>query len=272
MQSKKKEIIHKEQITKFLLLPIQIIGNDLKYSKDFEKDLIKQMKFQNSTDLNKYRACVDLLDDTEYALNSFFKYQLGDLKIKNNDFGELYLRLYGILNAVYLQMSGFETLARLLNHPKRDNISKEFEKLDIYKLRGIAGSHTVNYMYDKETRQQDNVKKNTSFRIIQMNLDKEGSKLTALDENNLIFDFNILDCLYEYENKATSLLFELIEHAFNKFVNKKDIKNEFLEKLNKLRPDLICYKNINENIKYKIKERKRFTRMIEKLKKEDDYN
>jgi len=127
------EIVHKEQLTHLLLILLQVAGNDAEYSKDFEEAYRKRLKFQKQTDWKRYRASVDVIDDTEQAILSAFKYQLGDLKNNNQDYGETYLRLYGILNAVYLQMNAFKVIANLLNYPKREQVMKTFESLDIYR-------------------------------------------------------------------------------------------------------------------------------------------
>lgn len=268
MKHKKgKEIVYKEQVTKLLLLLLEIAGHDTTYSDSFEEDYRKRLKFQKQTDWKRFRASIDLLDDTEYALMSFFKYQLGDLKNKNSDLGEVYLRLYGILNAVYLQMNAFKELSKLLNYPKRDIVSKDFEKLDIYKLRGIAGSHTVDYLYDKETfTQQKNIHRTTSFRIVQMHLEKTGSKIVTIDENNLTFEFNLLICLYEYERIATELLINLINHSIKTLVYDKDTKIEMRRRLEELLLNLMDYTTLDENKKYNELETEKWHKMIERNK------
>jgi len=55
--------VYKDQITHFLLLLLEIAGSD-----DFEEAYRKRLKFQKQTDWKKFRASVDLLDDTEYAI------------------------------------------------------------------------------------------------------------------------------------------------------------------------------------------------------------
>ena len=78
-----KEIVHKEEITYFLRHMIDIAGNEVKQGIDYEKQFKKRLKFQSKTDWKRYRASIDLLDDTEYAIISAFEYQLGDLGNKN---------------------------------------------------------------------------------------------------------------------------------------------------------------------------------------------
>lgn len=253
VNKQEKKIVYKEEITKLLLFLLEIACYDVKNSKNFEEDYMKRLKFRKQTDWKKFRASIDLLDDTEYAMISFFKYQLGDVKNENNDFGELYLRLYGILNAVYLQINALKELSNLLNYPNRNKLSKKFESLDIYKLRGIAGAHTIDYMYDKDTLEtQKDISKYTSFRIVQAHLGKTCNNIVAIDENNLLFEFNLLNCLIEYEKFATELLIDLINHSIVTLVHDKETKNELRERLHVLLPDLIEYKSIDENKNIKI--------------------
>lgn len=269
-----KEIIYKEQITHLLLLILDIAGYDTRHSKDFEEEYKKRLKFQKQTDWKRYRASIDVLNDTEYAIMSAFKYQLGDLSNNNYDSGEIYIRLYGILNAVYLQMNAYKEIAFLVNFPKKDDLSKLFEELDIYKLRGIAGSHTPKYLHDDKTVKDNGINKTTSFRIIQFHLEKTGSKIVAQDENDITFNFNLLKCLTEYEKIVTDLLIQLINHVIKVLVLKKEDKEEMRNRLKEMLPNLIDYSKINENKKFEKKRDKGLKKKNEDLTRllEEDVN
>lgn len=243
----KQETTHKEQLTYLLLLPLQIAGAEAEREKDFEEAFRKRLKFQKQNDWKRYRASVDLLDDTEYAIISGFEYQLGDINNQNRDIGEIFLRLYGILNAVYLQMSAFKEIANLLNYNSGEKISENFERLDIYRLRNIAAAHTVDFRYDKEFQSKYGIKKSTSFRIIQSCLEKTGSYILAQDENDIRLEFNLLKALTEYEKRATELLVELIHHTIKTLVHKKEDKNEVRRRLDELLPYLPDYGKMNKN-------------------------
>ncbi len=246
-----KEVTYKSQITHLLLNLLEIAGRDTQYAENFEEAYRKRLQFQKQTDWKRFRASVDLLDDTESAIQSVFRYQLGDLSNNNKDCGEMNLRLYGILNAVYLQMSAYKVIANLLNYPERDNITSFFEQLDIYKLRGIAGAHTVDYTYDKQTLvNQKGIHKKTSFRVVQMHLENTGRKITVLDENNITYEFNLLKILAEYEKLATDLLVRLITHSINSLVNTKEDKAFFRDRLKELLPNLMDYSKLDQNKKY----------------------
>lgn len=264
--NKNTEIIHKEQITDFLLLILRIATNEVGHSNDFEKELQKRLKFQKKTDWKRFRASVDLLDDTEYAIISAFMYQLGDLENGNNDYGETNIRLYGILNAVYLQMNAFEEIAVLLHYSSRNEIRQIFNDLDIYKLRGIAGAHTVDYEYSKTERKENSkINKTTSFRIVQMKLEKTGGKITVVDENDICSEFNLIKILSEYEKIATDLLIKFIRFAIKSLIKTKEKKIEIEKDLNELVPKLIDYKTLDKNKDYWKREYKKFEKEIEKF-------
>jgi len=260
-----KKVVYKDEVFYLFLLLIQIALRDVKGSIDFEDAFKRRLGFQSSTDWKKFRACVDLLEDTEYAIESAFQFQLGDLSIKNNDHGELYIRLYGILNAVYLQSKAFVEISKLLHYPNPKLIDKSFKELKIYKLRGIAGSHTVDYEHDLETKKQyPKIKNITTFRILQVTLSKTGKNICAIDENNISFEFNLLDVLSEYEKLATNYLIKLIRHSIDKLVHKKVDKLEMQNRLDIMLPNLIDYSMINKNDQY---EKEKYVSILKKLKR-----
>jgi hypothetical protein len=80
-----EEIMHKEEITYFLRHMLDVAGNDIKQGYNYEISYQKRLKFQKITDWKRYRASIDLLDDTESAIISVFQYQLGDLSNSNKD-------------------------------------------------------------------------------------------------------------------------------------------------------------------------------------------
>lgn len=177
----KNEIVYKEQITSLFLNILELVNYEVQDSSNYEKDFKKKMKFQKLTDRKKLLASVYLLNDTELALISFFTYQLGDKRNNNNDFGEKNIRLYGVLNSVYLQIGAYETLMNLMNFPNRKEVMNKLRDLEIYKLRGMAGSHTVGYIYDEDIlRNNPNIDKTTSFRIVQVSLEKTGDRKSVV--------------------------------------------------------------------------------------------
>lgn len=246
-----KEIVYKEQITYLLLLILQIAADDVKGAKDFEGAFKKRLRFQKQTDWKRFRASVDLLDDTEYAIMSAFRYQLGDMRIDNRDTGELFLRLYGVLNAVYLQINAFRVLANLVNLYDSKQEDTNLKKLGIYRLRNIVAAHTIDYQYDDGFHKKHGINGTTSFRIVQSRLEKTGSNIEALDENGISLEFNLLNLLTEYEAAAKTLLLKLTHHSINTLVLRKEDKAELRRRLNEMLPYLIDYSKINMNGRFR---------------------
>jgi hypothetical protein len=269
------EIVYKDQIFHLLILLLEHGANQAKNDPDFESDyykvVSKKLKFQHKTDWQRYQSSVYLLGDTESAIMSAFEYQLGDLSRENKDYGGMHLRLYGILNAVYLQMGAFKEIMNLLNFSGREKINESFKQLDIYKLRGMAGAHTANYEYDKETlKSNDNIGKSTSFIIMQYLLEETGSKIQVIDKNGILFEYNLLKILGEYEKKATDLLVQLIEHSIDTFYKDRESKIEMRDRLKHLLSNLMDYSKMNENQKYSDIKKKEIDELLKDLKPIED--
>lgn len=61
----------------------------------------KRLKLQNNYDPIRMRSCIDLIEDTENAILYFCEFGLEKFDCKSMDnIGEMYLKLYGILNAI----------------------------------------------------------------------------------------------------------------------------------------------------------------------------
>lgn len=272
-----KEVVYKDQISHLLMMLLEHGKWEAKDDEDFEENFYevvsKKLKFQHKTDWQKYQSSVHLLEDTEYAIASAFKYQLGDLSVDNKDYGGMLLRLYGVLNAVYLQIGAYENIMNLLNYPEKGKTMKKFKQLKIYKLRGIAGAHTVNYEYDDEVLQsRKGIHKTTAFSILQCYLEETGKRIHAIDKNGLSFEFNLLESLTEYEGITRDLLIKLIEFSIQKFYTKKEDKEEMKRRLNELLPDLIDYSTTNENERYWKKQDERIDEVIREMERSKKAN
>lgn len=268
MKEENQEVAYKEQLIRLLLLPLEIAGVETQDSKNFSEDYRKRLKFQFETDWKRYRGCVDLIEDTECAIENFFRYQLGDLSRENTSIGEKYLRLYGILNAVYLQMAGIVELSKLINYPNNEEIRELFKRSDILRLRNIAGAHTVNYAFDKDLDVTKLSKRNTtSFRIMQSDLEETGSKITAIDENGITFQFNMLEILSEYDRISTDLIVKLIHSLSGTLIIGKDHKNEIKSRTSLILRNLLNYSDINKNKDYLDRQMEEMRLFLSKRKK-----
>ncbi|WP_201508098.1 hypothetical protein [Psychrobacter proteolyticus] len=112
----------------------------------------QKFKLNAKNDWNEIIASEDILEDSNEALKSFLKFGLSG-PTKYNDLGEKYLRLYGVLNAVYQQQQAMLHIFKLFNCPNPKSIKQEFNNLSITQARHKLGAHSINYTVqgDSET-------------------------------------------------------------------------------------------------------------------------
>lgn len=87
---------------------------------------------------------LDVIGDTKLAIENFLDYGLEGLTDGNDD-GEKYLRLYGVLNAAYLQQEAMQVLNTKIYLQKSSNVKQKIEKLKIRGIRNKIGSHSSDY-------------------------------------------------------------------------------------------------------------------------------
>lgn len=104
----------------------------------------QKFKLNAKNDWNEIIASEDILEDSNEALKSFLKFGLSG-PTKYNDLGEKYLRLYGVLNAVYQQQQAILHIFKLFNCPNPKLIKQEFDNLSITQARHKLGAHSINY-------------------------------------------------------------------------------------------------------------------------------
>jgi len=123
-----------------------------KETNDFLGFAQQKFKLNAKNDWNEIIASEDILEDSNEALKSFLKFGLSG-PTKYNDLGEKYLRLYGVLNAVYQQQQAMLHIFKLFNCPNPKSIKQEFNNLSITQARHKLGAHSINYTVqgDSET-------------------------------------------------------------------------------------------------------------------------
>lgn len=198
-------LTNKEKTT-YLLLSCLGWGSNVKWGDDIEKRIQKKMKLENDFDPLRIRSCLDLIQDTESAIVSFSKFGLQKFSTKYFGDGEMYLKLYGILNAVYLQLYAIIELYEVLKLKYKKQVSNELRGLDIFEIRNIVGSHTINYKVDKETL--SNKTNKNFFRITQINITPKCENLNAVDGFGNIKEYNLYQSIIEYNRVSERILYD----------------------------------------------------------------
>lgn len=176
-------------------------------SKDFPEEIRKKLKFENIGDDIKLRACIDLLEDTQYSIDEFVKNGLYTID-SSNTLGEKYLRLYGLLNAVYLQKQTVIELIEIFKIPFKSKRTVKFKELKILELRNKIGSHTVNY------KEYDKIR---SYRLVQFNIDKFATNLMVIGDTKESESFNLFSDLEVYTELLDSNLSDICDKAIKLF-------------------------------------------------------
>jgi len=215
--------------------------------EEVEVKIKKKLKFQHECDILRFRSCIDLIEDTECAITYFSTFGLEKFTKKKigKNFGEMYLKLYGILNAIYLQLNAIIEIYEICKIPNKKNVVNEFRSHDIFELRNIMGAHTSNFE-DKSDYMPINFSHN-SFRITQMQLDAKGNNLHAVDSFGNIREYNLYEIVMSYNTLSEKILYNgCLEYMNRIFCNSISKKTELLTHF-----ELTKFKNYNYRKLYK---------------------
>lgn len=184
----------------------------------------KKLKFQHECDILRFRSCIDLIEDTESAITHFSTFGLEKFNKRiGKNFGEMYIKLYGILNAIYLQLNAIIEIYEICKIPNKKDIVSKFRNHRIFELRNIMGAHTSNFE-DKSDYMPLNFSHN-SFRITQMQLNAKGNNLHAVDSFGNIKEFDLYELVMSYNMLSEKVLYdgcdEYMDRLFRNSISKK---------------------------------------------------
>ncbi|CAI8878867.1 hypothetical protein [Chryseobacterium sp. IT-36CA2] len=200
---------------------------------EYQRKLTKVLKFEKTHDPDLFRACIDLLEDTQYAIDEVFE---NGLITKSDSHGEKYLRLYGVLNAYYLQLGVITDLARLFKLRGLKKIRDDLKFTKIIELRNKLGSHTTSYLHAGSEEEPD------FYRLAQTSIDKWGSNLGLVGRKKDIEEVDLTANMKEFTNRVEDILDQIV----SKELNSRTFKKEHFEWL-KLRHDYVKENRLNRN-------------------------
>ena len=116
-----------------------------KQDKTILTQIKEQLGLQLEDDWGFLCTSMDLIEDSNLAIENFAKFQL-EGPTKYNDEGEKYLRLYGFLNAVHIQQNALVTLFALLKVPGKGELIEKVQKLKIRNLRHKLAAHQDSFL------------------------------------------------------------------------------------------------------------------------------
>ncbi|MBK3517136.1 hypothetical protein [Carboxylicivirga marina] len=218
-------ILKCEQIIRDLANDIAARIND----KPFVSEITKKLKFENANDWSVLCSLMDVLSDTELAKENFLKFGIGG-PTKIQDYGEQYLRLYGITNAIYLQKSAVLSFIELIKLPNKTKEKNRINSCKLIEFRNIVGAHTVDFLDDGVINPHQ----------FQRALIDNGS-ISVSDSNNTFKEYNLKELFEEFNNIIEDILIRSTE----KFI-KTVLKQNGGEKKKKLIDKIEALKTIQE--------------------------
>jgi hypothetical protein len=205
---------------------IRELANDVAlaiHGKQFKEEIIKKLKFDNENGWSVLCSLMDVLSDTELAKENFLKYDLGG-PTKILDYGEQYIRLYGITNALYLQKSAIISFVELVKLSNKTNELKNLNECKILEFRNIVGAHTVDFI------KNDRKNPHQFQRYFGQN-----SSITVSDSDNNYTEYNLKQLILDYNVVAEGILIRATEKFIRTVLKNGGAKKDlFLKKMKAL--------------------------------------
>jgi hypothetical protein len=172
-------------------------------------------------------ASMDLMEDTALAIQHFERFKIEGTD-RHDELGEKYLRLYGLLNAVYLQQNAALNMYEVFRVSSKSDLKSKIDTLGITQVRHKLASHTLNY--------EDFDNKGTDFFII-VRAELKGDKVAF--QSYLTGKSNIVN-LSELLNDHTEIMITALDNICEKSINtlyktNPDKQTEFDQKLKLVR-------------------------------------
>jgi len=115
-------------ITKLIKTKSDKISDD----KSFSEEVVRLLKIDNITMWARIWNVIYIIEDTEEAKDNFIKFGISG-PTKYSETGEKYLRLYGILNSIWLQMNAIVELYAIFKCDGKNELYKKLKSLEIRK-------------------------------------------------------------------------------------------------------------------------------------------
>ena len=199
--------------------------NNYRDEEHYEEILNRNLKFKYKDDHLRFRGCIDLIEDTQVAINQVYEKGLSN---EANDCGERYLKLYGVLNAIYMQMFSLFELIELFKTPPKAKTTREFKQLRIIELRNKVAAHTPNYMNN------GNKERNTDFyRLTRTSIGQWGNRIAIVSSYDELEEFDLIPLMNEFSQKVEENLDSIcVKGLKSLFPNNNEFKEWMVFRLN----------------------------------------
>lgn len=184
----------------------------------YREELKRKLKFSQISHPDLLRSCIDLIEDTELAINDYRKAGL-----KRGEMGESYLRLYGVLNACYLQTNAVNDLVKMFNLPGYKSIMGNIRQSKLIVMRNKLGSHTTNFLSEEGIPE--------FFRLGRQSLSDTGDCLKIVSSTKKVEEFNLKTELEVFNALIEDALFQVASKGIHSLFSSGESKEWLLFRL-----------------------------------------
>ncbi|RXP50780.1 hypothetical protein EC396_12300 [Lutibacter sp. HS1-25] len=228
-------------IQKDILHNFAVKWKDEECKTTFRDDVKKFYGFEKKFGWNILLNAFYIIDDTELAKQSFKKFELHGPS-RHKDIGERYLRLYGLLNAIYQQKLAIQNLLEIYKINNKKEIIEKLANLELIDLRNKIGAHSTNFNQIKSDSEH-------IFDVYEISRpDLETGEIKLLRNQNHFENFDLDKMIKSFDKEIEQILCLMIGKVIKKLFNNQGKLFEKYLTINELRDGIMIIKNGNKNI------------------------
>lgn len=114
-------------------------------NETFQQKVQKYYCFENEFGWNILLNAFYTIEDAEFAKQSFKRFGFQGPS-RHEDIGEKYMRLYGVLNAIYQQKLAVQNLLEIHKIPNKKGLMKKLGEQKALSLRNKVAAHSTNHI------------------------------------------------------------------------------------------------------------------------------
>jgi hypothetical protein len=169
---------------------------------------------------------MDIVGDASAAIAHVNKFGLTG-PTKYDDLGEKYLRLYGLLSAIYIQQQSILTIYRIMNVPNLKTTKESFEALQIRQLRHKISAHSTDYQTKDGTLQ--------AYVPLRLNLRDNDVTIVRHTSSVQHESVNVSEAIESHIKLMIDTMDRITEKAIKTLFKGQDKKQKELQELSDLR-------------------------------------
>jgi hypothetical protein len=166
----------------------------------------KLLKLNDDSDWGFLTAAMDIIDDASAAISNVEHFGL-DGPTKYDEIGEKYLRLYGLLSAIYNQQRAVIRMCKIMKVSNPSRIKDAFDDLTITHLRHKLAAHSVGYANQRTRGIEAYAPVRIGFGEFQITLMSYTALSTPYEKAN------VLQVLHQHTELMISTMDQLVERT-----------------------------------------------------------